>query len=286
MTGSSFSQNFGGKGANQAVMAARLGVRTAMCGMVGADGFGDGYRAQLQRESCNVDHLNQCSDRSTGIAQIAVDSKGQNTIVIVPGANEGLSEADIFNFQSVLQSAAVLLCQNEINLSCTIEALKLGRAGKCVTIFNPAPASLDCVAALPYADIVCPNETELALLTSLPTETDSQVITAAAALMERGGGGCGIVIVSLGARGACVMSDNKTASFVSAPVVSAIDSVGAGDCFLGALAGYVSRGLPLLDAVAKAVRCASISVTRKGAQASYPCCNELDSDLKPPTRII
>lgn len=233
--GSSFSQNFGGKGANQAVMAARLGLASSMCGMVGADGFGDGYREQLQREGCSTEHLLRSADRSTGIAHIAVDSSGQNTIVIVPGANEGLSEEDVRGFRPVLEQSAVLLCQNEIKLASTVEALKLGRECQCVTIFNPAPASAECVQALPFADIVCPNETELALLTSLPTESDAEVLRAAAALMERSNGGCRAVVVSLGSRGACVVTA-ATAAFVPAPAAAAVDTVGAGDCFLGARA--------------------------------------------------
>lgn len=213
-------------------MATRLGVSTSMCGMVGNDTFGDGYREQLHREGCNIDHFLQCSTSSTGIAHIAVDSKGQNTIIIVPGANAMMSEQDITGFRTVLENTSVVLCQNEIKLSCTIEALKIARECQCVTIFNPAPASAGCIAALAYADIVCPNETELALLTSLPTDTDAEVIKAAAALMELSNGGCRTVIVSLGARGACVVTP-ITGLFVAAPAVSAIDSVGAGDCFLG-----------------------------------------------------
>lgn len=235
ISGSAFSQNFGGKGANQAVMASRLGVATSMCGMAGKDSFGDGYREQLRREGCNVDHFLQTSERGTGVASITVDSRGQNTIVIVPGANLELSEQHVSSFAPVLQSTCILICQNEINLASTVAALKLGRESGCCTIFNPAPASQECVSALPFADIVCPNETELALLTSMPTDTDAQVIQAATVLMERSGGGCRVVIVSLGARGACVVSQHYSASFIPAPVVNAIDTVGAGDCFLGML---------------------------------------------------
>lgn len=307
ITGSSFSKNFGGKGANQAVMAARLGVATTMCGMVGQDAFGDGYIEQLRREGCDTEHFLQCATESTGIAHITVDGAGQNTIVIVPGANLTLSEAHVESIRPVLQSSCVAICQNEISLSSTIAALKLARECQVVTIFNPAPANMACTEALPHADIVCPNETELSLLTSLPTETDAQVVTAAAALMELSGGACKTVIVSLGARGACVVTPT-TASFVPAPVVKAVDTVGAGDCFLGRIlkslvltsvyvvtflliissvgsfAGYLARGIPLLQAVGNAVQCASVSVTRRGAQSSYPIVDELGANLHPPAR--
>jgi ribokinase len=288
ITGTSFSKNFGGKGANQAVMATRLGVKTTMCGMVGRDTFGDDYKEQLRKEGCGVEHFLQTAEDSTGIASIAVDNKGQNTIVIVSGANLAISDEDISSFRPVLETSCIVLCQNEIKLTRTIEALQLAKGYGCLTIFNPAPASLDCVDALPYADIVCPNETELALLTALPTETDAEVIQAANALMENSrkaeeGAGCSLVIVSLGARGACVVSA-LSAAFVPAPVVEAIDTVGAGDCFLGSLAGYLSREVPLLQAVAQAVQCASVSVTRRGAQGSYPNLTELDGSLVPPPK--
>ena len=234
LTGNSFVKNFGGKGANQAVTAVRLGVCVAMCGMVGKDTFGDSYREHLLSEGCNIEHILHTGDAATGVASITVDSKGQNTIVVVPGANLLLTESHIQNFRSVLEISRILLCQNEISLTSTIQALRIARECGCCTIFNPAPASSECVIALPYADIVCPNETELALLTGMPTSSDTDVIKAAAKLMERSDGGCRAVIVSLGERGACVVT-LQSASFVPAPKVSAVDTVGAGDCFLGLL---------------------------------------------------
>eukprot|EP01038_Epipyxis_sp_PR26KG_P012017 gene12017-16086_t len=267
--GVSFEKNFGGKGANQAVQCARLGIKTCMYGMVGVDSMGIEYIEEFQKETINVDYIKKSSSASTGIATILVNNDGQNIIVIIPGANmelrltEGSNE--VLALENIIKRSNVILCQNEIPLETTLLTLKLAKKHNRITIFNPAPALVNLHEIISYCDILCPNETELSTLVSMPTTTETEIVDASLKLSSYG---CKIVIVTLGEKGACLVQNNK-ASFFPAISVQTVDTVGAGDSFIGSLASNVSRGSTIEEAIKNAIFCSAMSVSKKGSQKSY-----------------
>lgn len=307
--GSKFVQNYGGKGANQMVMVANLGTKASMFCKVGNDSLGAGYVASLRGMGVTVHDL-QHETESTGIACITVDDTGNNSIVIIPGANVTITENEVRNVwaEHILQ-CRVVVCQNEITSIATRSTLELIRehnnrlgtpdvtvgtaeaeaeaevatavfpakhSHHIVTVFNPAPVGNveACLACAVLADIVCPNEIELGMLVSMPTDTMEQIEAAVKQLLILG---CSAVVVTLGPRGACVgRSDTPGLEFVTAPVVkNCVDTVGAGDCFIGSLASQMHDGVALMPAVEFAIRAASLSVTREGSQKSYPSRSEV-----------
>lgn len=277
--GTLFEKNFGGKGANQAVQCGRLGIKVAMNATVGCDEFGSDYIKQFTIEGVDSTYVARSTHLTTGIASISVDQTGQNCIIIVPGANLDFVQTTIERNESLISQSKVLICQNEISFDATLASLKYARSHRTIAILNPAPVSESTVDLLPYCDIICPNETELSSLTGgMPTTTNEEIKVAATSLLSKG---CSIVVVTLGERGACIVASNKC-EFISAPAVKAIDTVGAGDSFIGSFAANVVRGATLQAAVNRAIQCASISVTRKGAQKSSPTLSELPANIRPP----
>lgn len=227
--GTSFQKSFGGKGANQAVQCARLGIKTKMIGFIGNDTYGNEYLEQFDKEGVNTLHIKRSNTSSSGIASIQVDNKGQNSIIIIQGANLDFNASYIHEIEDIISNSNVIVCQNEIPFETTYTTLSLCKTHNTLSILNPAPVSNDILKLIPLCDIICPNEIELASLTSLPTNTDEEISYAAMKLIDMG---CNIVIVTLGARGACLVVNN-TIKFFQADVVNAIDTVGAGDSFIG-----------------------------------------------------
>ena len=230
MFGTSFQTSFGGKGANQAVQCARLGIKVSMAGMVGTDSYGSDYLQQLAKEGVNVDSIKVSSTKTSGTASIQVDSRGQNSIIIVQGANLDLSPAVVQSLEATIEQASIVLCQNEIPVESTKEVLKMCAKHGTVSVLNPAPASAAMVDLIPLCDIFCPNETELASLSGLPAGTDEEIQRAAERLLSFG---CKIVLVTLGARGAYLARAGECKFFTEVPQVQAVDTVGAGDSFIG-----------------------------------------------------
>lgn len=266
LIGSGYFRGFGGKGANQAVAAARLGAKVAMIGRVGADEFGTSIREQLGREKIDVSHLNVDSHRPTGTAAILVDDRGENSIVVIPGANESVSVADVQAAANVIRSSRVIVAQCETPIEATIEAFRIAHAAGALCVFNPAPARLLPEELLLLVDICVPNETEITCLTGMACATPQQIIDAATDLRSRGPR---TVIITMGSRGAyCLGPDGEIR--IEGERVAAVDTSGAGDAFCGALAAGVSAGMALHDAIAEANHMAAISVTRLGTQASFP----------------
>eukprot|EP00752_Nemacystus_decipiens_P005166 g4688.t1 len=295
--GRTFETLHGGKGANQAVMAGRIGARTAMVGCLGEDLNGNSYIESLSRDGIDCANIRRDARAPTGVAQICVedaaedggDGGGGNFIVIVPGANDLLLPEHVAEATEKLKGAKVMLCQLEVQDEATREALERGRAAGMTTIFNPAPARADLPDRfLELSDIVCPNETELALLCKgdIDPEDQESVQAGARELISRGAKN---VVVTLGSKGCMLVSSTQSdpggcALFSTRDKVLAVDTVGAGDAFLGSLGAYLARGLPLEEAVGKAVRVASITVTRTGAQPSYPLGGDLPPDLQLPLK--
>lgn len=268
----------GGKGANQAVAAARLGGRVAMLGCVGGDAHGTALRDGLRREGVATAMVSVHADSTTGIAFVTVADSGQNTIVIVAGANELLTPAMIEAQQAAFERARVIVCQLESPPDAVECALRLGaRLGKTV-ILNPAPACGPLPTPwLAACDYLIPNETEAALLTARPVDSPEAALDAAADLHAQG---AKHVIITLGARGIAYV-DATSRRLMPAPAAQAVDTTAAGDTFVGALATALAEGAEPCAAIAFGQAAAAVSVTRLGAQPSIPFRSELSALATP-----
>lgn len=266
LVGTSFTIGFGGKGANQAVQCARLGGHVAMVARVGDDDFG---RATLDNFACQgVDarHVDAIPGVPSGVAPIAVQPDGHNTVLIVPGANDTLRAEAVTAALDDLGRARVVLCQLEVPNEAVAAAFRWAASHGARTILNPAPVRAVPDELLAAADVLAPNETELMLLTGLDDVDDLAEVAHGARLLQRRSDQ--VVIVTLGARGAWLL-DADGERMVSAPNVDAVDSTGAGDAFVGTLALWLARGAPLADAADVACRVAAESVRRPGTQTSF-----------------
>jgi ribokinase len=243
----------GGKGANQAVAAARLGAKVAMVGRVGADAQGAWLREGLWTEGVEVEYVREDRQAPTGVAMIAVDARGENTIVVSPGANARVDARDVADAREVVRGAEVVLVQHEVPQEAVAAAI--ATAGGTV-VLNPAPAR---GLAAPV-DVLVPNRGELETLAGGRGDpvTLARSITAARA-----------VVVTLGAEGAIVVEGDR-GERVRAPHVEAVDTTGAGDAFCGALAEAMAGGATVAEAARWAVRVAAASVMRPGAQGGLP----------------
>jgi ribokinase len=275
LAGHAFRLDFGGKGANQAVMAARLGARVAVVSRVGRDVFGEQTLANYRREGIDTAHVSVDDSRPTGVASIAVDDAARNCILVVPGANLGLSPEHVHQAAEAVRGAAVLLCQLEVPQESVLEAFRLARDAGVRTVFNPAPAAALPDELLRLADVCVPNEPELETLTGQPAATLGQAESAARSLARRGPGA---LVVTLGERGALVL-DRDTTEHIPPVPVQAVDPTGAGDAFIGSLGVALACGLPLRAAVRRANAVAALSVSRLGAQASFPTRAEVEQLL-------
>ncbi len=284
VAGHGLVQGGGGKGANQAVAAARLGRRVVMVGAVGQDSFGNQAVGGLEVDGIDVSHIDITTKVETGLALIEVSPEGENRIVVIAGANACVTAQRLEAVEKILANAKVILTQFEIPIA-TVEALvKRPRQG--ILIVNPAPAYPD--VDLGGADLVVPNRSELAILTgSKPTELDHAAIDELVdRCMAMSGSPTGVV-VTLGAEGALVVHAGQPGSGPSVTLVPAVpvepvDTTAAGDAFCGALADALSRcdgafsSSELVEAARWAGSVAAVTVTRRGAQASLPRLGELD----------
>ncbi|NUT76135.1 ribokinase [Pseudomonas sp. C1C7] len=273
LIGQSFATVSGGKGANQAVAAARLGAQVSMVGCVGSDAYGAELRAALVAEQIDCQAVSTVAG-STGVALIVVDDNSQNAIVIVAGANGELTPALIGCFDSVLQAADVIICQLEVPDATVGHALKRGRELGKTVILNPAPAS-DPLPAHWYANIdyLIPNESEASALSGLPVDSRATAETAATRLIDMG---AGKVIITLGAQGA-LFADGQRFEHSPAPTVKAVDTTAAGDTFVGGFAAALANGKSEAEAIRFGQVAAALSVTRAGAQPSIPTLSEVQA---------
>jgi ribokinase len=269
--GESFTTGFGGKGANQAVMAARTGAAVTMITGIGNDGFGD---ESLQNfKNCQMDTSSVLRlDTHTGVAHIWVDGQGQNRISIVPGANFKLTPQDAIDEVSKLKNVSVLIAQCEIPQEVTLAAFRTAQELGITTILNPAPYQPLTDDLLELTDWLIPNEIEFAELDKAHRAPDTDEIIAT--LRDKGR-----TIVTLGSEGAALVTSEGKVKRFSAKKVSATDTTGAGDCFIGAFAAAIAAGASEESAVQFGIDCATKSVTRKGAQSSYPKIEEIDFSL-------
>lgn len=262
-----FAMGCGGKGANQAVAAARLGAQVMMMTRVGDDMFADNTIANLEAAGVDTRHVEKVPGVSSGVAPIMVDRDSHNRILIIPGANKHLLPADIDAAADDLRQCKLIVLQLEIPLETIYHAIDFGNQSGVPVILNPAPATRE--LDLDYAcrsDFFVPNETELEILTGMPVSTMEEIEQAADTLLQRG---LKNLIVTLGEKGALYLSgDDRT--LVPAPVVAAVDTTGAGDAFIGCFSQTLAAGADVVVAIERAVRYASVSVTARGTQTSYP----------------
>ncbi|WP_277761454.1 ribokinase [Pseudomonas sp. A34-9] len=271
LIGHSFATVSGGKGANQAVAAARLGAQVAMVGCVGNDDYGVQLRNALLAEQIDCQAVSAVDD-SSGVALIVVDDNSQNAIVIVAGANGAMTPAVIDRFDAVLQAAEVIICQLEIPDATVGHALKRARALGKIVILNPAPASrplpADWFAAIDY---LIPNESEASALSGLPVDSLETAERAASHLI---GMGAGKVIITLGAQGS-LFANGESFEHFPAPKVKAVDTTAAGDTFVGGFAAALANGKSEAEAIRFGQIAAALSVTRAGAQPSIPTLSDV-----------
>ena len=289
--GGTFKRFHGGKGGNQAVAAARLGVPVMLVAALGDDAFGGDARAALAREGIGTDVLVTLDHTATGVALILVDAKAENEIAVAPGANAGLTAGHVREALTRLNPHAgdVVIVTHEISTAAAREALRIGRDGGATTILNPAPADGIDRSMLSLADVVTPNRGELARLAAQdarrsgrPTDGAEDPINAARTLLEttsEGPGAGEAFLVSLGAAGAVLVRREGKPVDIKAPKVKAVDATGAGDALNGALAAALAGGLDIVTASRRAVVAASVSVTRAGAREGMPTLEELSAML-------
>ena len=269
--GGDFLMNPGGKGANQAVAAARLGGDVTFVAKVGDDLFGREAKSLFAKEGIRTEYVFTDAEKPSGVALIMVGASGENSIAVASGANGALSPTDIAAARGEIESAGALLMQLETPVETILCAAQWAAAKGVPVILNPAPACALPDALFPCLALITPNETEAEMLTGVKVADEAGARAAAAALCAKG---VGRVIITLGAKGAFVY-DGGAGAFVPAFPVEAVDTTAAGDVFSGALAVALTEGRALGEAVAFASRAASISVTRMGAQASAPWRGEI-----------
>ena len=271
--GSAFHTLPGGKGLNQAVAAARLGARVAMIGCVGADAFGERLLDVIRAEGIDASGVRQTAEAPTGIAQIVV-SRGENSIVVVPGANMAMTEADVSSVD--IDRADVVVAQLETPMAVTEHLF--ARSRHATTILNAAPAASVPDSLLALTDLLVVNETELATLSGAQVRDDSPVadIVSAARSLRRPHMA---VIVTLGRRGAVLFDGDAPPQTIDGHAVEAVDSTGAGDCFVGAYAAALALARPG-PALAFANAAAAIAVTRRGAAPSMPRLAEVEALMR------
>lgn len=269
--GGNFSMIPGGKGANQAVAAARLGGKVALVAQVGDDLFGQANLDNYQREGIDIANVERHPDVPTGVALISVDKSGENTIIVASGANAEMGINNLERASMLFEWADVVLLQLEIPLEVVTEAARMAKAQGKKVILNPAPARALPAELLENVDIITPNETEAEFLTRISV---SDISSAALAAARFNASGIQKVIITLGENGA-FLADGNTEEIIPTQRVKAVDTTAAGDTFNGALAVSLGRGESMNAAVTFALKAATLSVQRLGAQSSIPYLSEL-----------
>ena len=271
--GGEFMMTAGGKGANQAVAAARLDGDVTMVGRLGADIFGDQSVARLKAEKINCDFISRDSAAASGVALISVDGEGENHIVVAPGANNTLHIDTIDTALSSLPENAIVLLQLEIPIETVAHIISFAKDSNRKVILDPAPARELPENFLDGLFLITPNETEATHLSGIEVIDQNSAKAAAKKLLQTG---VQNVAITMGADGVLLASGDENLQLIASPTVNAVDTTAAGDCFNGALSVALANGLELEEGINKACHAASISVTRKGAQDSMPFSNEVN----------
>lgn len=267
--GDSFVTALGGKGFNQAVAAARAGASTQMLGRLGTDEFGDQFIAALIAENISILGVERDATNGTGVGLPVVETGGENSIIIVPRSNDGADELFVQRNAQQIKDAQILLLQLELPLAGAVAAAKIAKAAGVRVVLNPAPAAqVDQFTGL--IDVIVPNEIEFATLAG----ESGTMVERAIELRTRMK--CSDLVITLGSKGVYVLDGDQLVE-IAAPVVTAIDTIGAGDTFCGYLAARLALGDSVIKAARIAVKAASISVTRSGGALSAPYSNEVSN---------
>jgi len=275
--GNTFLKVFGGKGANQAVTAAKLGADVTMITKLGTDSFGQETIQNYKNCKMSTEFIYTTDKASSGIAAISVDKEGGNSIIVIPGANNLLTVEDVEKARKTIAASSILICQLEIPLDITKKAMQIAKEEGVTTIFNPSPAPAFGIPTDLYelTDIICPNETETELLTGIKVNCAEDAEKAGRILLKKG---VKKVVMTLGEKGSMVITE-KSVDFSPCRQVKAVDTTGAGDCFLGSYAYFSSIGFEDAEVLRRANYVASISVQTAGAQPSLPLASDLPDEI-------
>ncbi len=265
--GSDFQTVPGGKGANQAVAAARLGGQVTMVGRVGEDPFANVLVENLISAKIDVSHLQRDKEASTGVALIVVDDSGENSIVIASGANMRMTEGDVDAAEAAIAKSDVLVLQLEVPLPVVKRSAQIAQSHNVTVILNPAPARELPSELLTLVDVLVPNESEAALLTGMPTESQGDLEKAASNLLKSG---VGSVVITLGKRGAYLAGPDFDSKVYEAFSIQPIDTTASGDAFMAGLAVNYGEGKTLAEAVRCGNATGALAAMRFGAQTSLP----------------
>jgi ribokinase len=269
-----FEMGCGGKGANQAVAAARLGADVMMVTRVGDDVFADNTIRNLESFGVDTRHVVKVAGKSSGVAPIFVEQSGENSILIVKGANADLLPAEVDTAAADLKQCGLILMQMEVPVETVYHTIELAAQNGIETILNPAPAAANLdPERIRQVTFLVPNESELALLSGLPTETDEAIITAARSLIARG---IRTVIVTLGGRGARMITADEIVN-IEPVKVTPKDTTGAGDAFIGSFARFYAETGEVVSSLKKASLYAAHSITRPGTQKAYASIEEFEA---------
>lgn len=267
----------GGKGANQAVAAAKCGAQVSMIGRIGCDAFASRLLSNLEKHLVNVSAVNSSEGATSGLAIVSVEDSGQNAIQLVAGANGLVSPDDVQKHEQIITDADGLLLQLEVPIKSVVAAIAVAKQAGVRCILDPAPVAADWTDELLKVDLVCPNETEASQITGLPIESVDQAKQAAQQLHERGAKN---VVITLGEQGTFLLHDD-TSHHVQAMTVTPVDTTAAGDAFAGALAVRWAETNNLVEAVRFANVAGAIAATRHGAQPSLATRHEIETSRNP-----
>lgn len=274
--GTSFSRFPGGKGANQAVAAARLGGNVTMAGKVGVDEFGDEALVILDQEKIDTQFMVRDNENSTGVGSIVLTENGDNRIIVVPGANQNYSFTDLKSIQGIIKNSKILVTQLEMDFEVTRQAISYAAVNHVPVILNPAPAQKLDDELLKKVTYLTPNETEAQLLTGIKITTYGDAESAARVLLEKG---VKNVIITLADKGSLIANEAGI-RHIKGYTVKAVDTVAAGDAFNGALAFGITNGKTLDEAVKVANAVGALTVTKEGAIPSLPYLSEVTAFIK------
>lgn len=272
LIGKDYKQIPGGKGANQADAIAKLRGQVKMIGIVGDDGFGSDLVESIKKDGVDVSYIKTTKEAPTGIAVIMVNDEGDNSIVVIPGANYKLTPQDIADSLKAIEEAEIVVTQLETPIDTVKFALKKAKELGKYTILNPAPAAKLDDELISYIDLLTPNETELEVLSGVKINTKSDILAGAKVLIDKG---IKELIVTLGDKGALYINEFEN-NIYPAYKVNPIDTTAAGDSFTAGLAVALSEGKTIKEAIDFASKVGALTVTREGAQSSLPTREEVE----------
>ncbi|WP_339281703.1 ribokinase [Paenibacillus sp. FSL H8-0282] len=276
LIGQAFALSPGGKGANQAVAAARLGAEVSMIGRVGKDTFGSEMLEIIRNEGIHIEHISVSEHEATGVASIVIEEDGENRIIVVPGANIELTVEDIQALEAVISQAKIIVLQLEMDLAMSEQAIAIAHRKGIPVILNPAPARVLKDEMLAQVSYLTPNETEAGILSGMTVDSAETAEQAARILLQKG---VQNVIVTLGSKGALIVNAEGAKAVPGFPV-KAVDTVAAGDSFNGALAQQLVIGKTMEEAVSFANAVGALAVGKEGAIPSLPQLSEVEQFLK------